>query len=492
MSILSKADRITVIGGGLAGCEAALQLASMGYGVDLLEMRPEKGTPAHVSEHLAELVCSNSLKSVAISNAHGLMKAELAILGSRLMEAARLAAVPAGAALAVDRLEFSRLVGEMISDPSLEGRIRVIRSHVSSLDEISLPAIIATGPLTSEPFMESLGRRIGAGLFFFDAVAPVVFEDSIDMSIAFRGSRYGKDGHGMAGSFSAESPISAEITSPEEESEGTAEVKSDGQADGDSDGDYINCPMNRDEYIAFREALLTAEKANVHGFDRKMVFEGCMPIEEMAERGEDTMRFGPLKPVGFLDPRTGRMPYALVQLRQDNMEGTLFNLVGFQTRLSFGEQKRVFSMIPGLGKSRFARYGVMHRNTYLDSPRVLESDLSISAIGGEAAASVVMAAGQIVGVEGYVESMAMGLLAALFMDRRLKGLPRVSPPAETLMGSLLSYVTGSAIGGKFSPMPANFGLLPIIRGRFRKRELKRRALAERALNAMEQWKRDQL
>ena len=427
-------DKITVIGAGLAGCEAAHIIASFGIEVDLYEMKPVRKSPAHKSDMFAELVCSNSLRAASIINAVGLLKEELRRLGSLIMEAADKAEVPAGGALAVDRDEFSGYITEKIRNNPL---IHVKTEEVDHVPQEGT-VIVATGPLTDGKLYEDIMRLTGnADLHFFDAAAPIVSFDSIDMNKAFRQSRYGKGGN-----------------------------------------NYINCPMNEEEYKAFYNALIEAEKADVHGFDKINVFEGCMPIEVMASRGEDTMRFGPLKPVGLTDPNTGREPYACLQLRQDDRASTMYNLVGFQTRLKFGEQKRVFGMIPGLENAEYLRYGVMHRNTYINSPKLLNSDYSMREHPD------IFFAGQITGVEGYIESAASGFFAGLNSALRSRGInPRDTLNDETVIGAMASYVSDKTIT-KFVPMNANFGIVANMPGKFKGKTAKQdknAAIAERSL-----------
>ena len=423
--------KATVIGAGLAGCEAAWQLARRGIAVTLIEMKPERFTPAHHSAGFAELVCSNSLRSDQLTNAVGLLKEEMRQLGSLILRAADATRVPAGGALAVDREVFSRYVTDAVTGHPL---IRVERREVTELPEGN--AVIATGPLTSDALAERIAGLDGLGtLNFYDAAAPIVSGESLDMSKVFRAGRYGR---------------------------------------GD---DYLNCPMNREEYEAFYQALLTAEKAEVHGFDGSQVFEGCMPIEVMAARGEMVMAFGPMKPVGLIDPRTGREPYAAVQLRAENNEGTMYNLVGFQTRLKWGEQKRVFSMIPGLENAEFLRYGVMHRNTFLHSPGFLDANYQMITRPG------VYFAGQMTGVEGYVESASSGMVAGISLARQLLGLPPVDFTQLTAIGALAHHVAHA--GGDFQPMNANFGLIAPYPQRIRNKQERYGRIAARALDVIE-------
>ena len=420
---------VTVVGAGLAGSEAAWQLAIRGIPVRLTEMKPKKMTPAHVSPWFAELVCSNSLRSDELTNAVGLLKEELRRLGSLIMLCADEHRVAAGGALAVDRVGFARAVTDRLRAHPL---VEVVEEEVTDFPDGEV--IIATGPLTSDAFADTILRRTGSeGMHFYDAVAPIVSLESVDMTSAFRASRYDK---------------------------GTA--------------DYINCPMNAEEYEAFWRELASAREAEVHGFDDAGVFEGCMPVEVMARRGVDTLRFGPLKPVGLRDPRGGKEPYAVVQLRQDNAEGTLYNMVGFQTHLAFGEQKRVFSMIPALRNAEFVRYGVMHRNTYLQSPGLLDRYYRL--IGEERVAF----AGQITGVEGYVESCASGMLASLELSARLLGLPAEDFSRATAIGALALYVSGGSVGD-FQPMNVNFGIIEPLDRRVRGKRNKNAEISRRAL-----------
>ena len=404
-------EYIRVIGGGLAGCEAAYQIAKRGIKVKLYEMKPNKFSPAHSNKNFAEIVCSNSFKSNSITNACGLLKEELRMLDSLLICCADKTAVPAGQALAVDRYEFSRLVTKKIE--SMEN-IEIIREEFGEdLKQDNCITIIATGPLTSAKMEKQIKKITGEDkLYFYDAAAPIVGKDSINMNIGFFGDRYGKEG----------------------------------------DSSYINLPFNKEEYLKFYNELINAEVIELHEFEKKEIFEGCMPIEVMAKRGEDTIRFGPLKPVGFTDPRTGLRPYAIVQLRQDNSSGTLYNLVGFQTNLKFKEQKRVFSMIPGLENAEFIKYGVMHRNTYINSPLLLNNTFNLKSKCN------IFFGGQITGVEGYVESIASGLCAGINAVNLLKHKPLISFPEETVIGALSKYISTPNI--KFQPMNANFGILP--------------------------------
>ncbi len=425
---------IRVVGGGLAGCEAAWKLAQAGYSVELLEMKPTQTSPAHQSEDLAELVCSNSLKADRLSTASGLLKAEMRLLGSLLLEVAENCAVPAGGALAVDRDRFSRLVTQKI-----EGHPNICLTRQEVTEIPKGPVVVATGPLTSPALSGAIARRLGQEhLSFFDAASPIVTADSLDRSIVFAAARYGRGG-----------------------------------------ADYLNCPMNQEEYDRFYDALVSALGAEQKEFERQefKVYEGCMPVEALAKRGRDALRFGPLKPVGFTDPRTGKRPWALVQLRQENLAATLYNLVGFQTNLKFPEQKRVFSLIPGLEQAEFARYGVMHRNTFLNSPRLLDQTFALRED------PFTVFAGQITGVEGYMESAASGLLAAEQLIRRLEGRSLLNLPPETMLGALSRYISDSDVVN-FQPMGANMGLLPPLPQRVKDKQERYEALALRGLKAL--------
>ena len=422
--------KVTVIGAGLAGSESAWQLAQRGIDVELWEMKPVKRTPAHVTDDFAELCCSNSLRSDQLENAVGLLKEEMRRLGSLILECAEATRVPSGGALAVDRHGFAALVTEKIrSHP----HITVREGEVTELPEGEV--IVASGPLTSDALAEHLQTLLGdnTDLHFFDAAAPLVSAESIDMESAWMGSRYDK---------------------------GTA--------------DYVNCPMNKEEYDAFWEALTTAEEAEVHGFEDGMVFEGCMPVEVMARRGHDTLLYGPLKSRGLDDPRTGRWPYAVVQLRRDNADGTIYNLVGFQTHLRFPEQKRVFSMIPALRNAEFVRYGVMHRNTFLDSPRLLNRYYQLKT------QPRISFAGQMTGVEGYVESAASGFLVGIETARRLRGMSPVDFPQETAIGALGLYISNQSVT-QFQPMNINFGIIPALGHKVKGKRNKNAEISARAL-----------
>ena len=426
-------SKVTVVGAGLAGCEAAWQLAQRGFSVDLLEMKPEKMSPAHKSEDFAELVCSNSLRGDRLENAVGLLKEELRRVGSLILTCAEATRVEAGGCLAVDRQGFSKLVTEKIrSHPN----ITVIPGEITEIP--AEPVIIATGPLTSEPLSQAIGAYFGADyLHFFDAAAPLVTAESVDMDLAWWQSRYDR---------------------------GTP--------------DYVNCSMDKDQYLSFVRELTAAQEAEVHGFEDANVFEGCMPVEVMARRGIDTLRYGPLKPVGLTDPATGKEPYAVVQLRQDNAAKTVYNLVGFQTHLKFGEQKRVFSMIPALRNAEFVRYGVMHRNTFLCSPKLLDRYYA------DRRNPLVAFAGQMTGVEGYVESTASGYLAAVAMAARLAGK---EPPAfskNTAIGALGCYISDESIVN-FQPMNVNFSIISPLEKRIRKKSEKNLAIAQRSLEEID-------
>ena len=428
-------NKITVIGAGLAGCEAAHKLSSLGFSVRLCEMKPEKRTPAQKSDGFAELVCSNSLKAMRLESAAGLLKEEMRRLGSVTMEAAERTSVAAGGALAVDRELFSEYITEKIkSDPNIE----VVTGEVTELPSEGI-VIVATGPLTSDALAESLRQKFGGTLSFFDAVAPIVAADSIDMNRVFMGARYDR-----------------------------------------GEADYINCPMERDEYDAFYDALVSAERAPLHDFDvaDPKVYEGCMPVEIMAGRGRDTLRYGPLRPVGLIDPHTGRRPWANIQLRKENAAGTMYNIVGFQTNLKFGEQKRVFSMIPGLEHAEFVRYGVMHRDTFMDSPRLLSKSLSLKS------EPRLFFAGQFTGVEGYTESAATGILAGINAARFASGEEPLVLPPETMLGALVNYITDESVDN-FQPMGANMGILPPLEKKIRHKDERYAALAERAIAGLE-------
>ena len=431
-------NKITVIGAGLAGCEAAYAIANKGIKVDLIEMKPLKKTPAHKTDNYAELVCSNSLKANRVDSAAGLLKQEMRLFGSVCLDAAEVAKVPAGGALAVDRDVFSGLITEKIKNTP---NINVINKIVTEIPKDAI-TVIATGPLTDGALAESIEKFCDTGnLNFYDAAAPIVTAESVDFDSAFTASRYDK---------------------------------------GDSgDGDYINCPMNKQEYEDFYNALVTAASAPLHDFDKPFkVYEGCMPIEVLARRGEDSIRFGPMKPVGLRDPRTGHRPWAVVQLRKENKEGTLYNLVGFQTNLKFGEQKRVFSMIPALKNAEFMRYGVMHRNSFINSPKLLNHDLSLKK------ADNIFFAGQLSGVEGYMESAACGIIAGLNAANKLLGKEPIVLPKITMIGALLDYITDPSVTN-FQPMGANFGILPMLETKIKDKRERYAALSKRSLDFLE-------
>lgn len=435
---MDKAKTVTIIGAGLAGCEAAYQLSKRGVRVRLYDSKPVKMSPAHHSEKLCEIVCSNSFKANRVNSAAGLLKEEMRILDSLLLKCADRCAVPAGGALAVDRDLFSSLVTQAITE---DPNITVISEEITAIPDGGV-VIVATGPLTHDALAEDIARRYGESLRFFDAAAPIVSAESIDMDHAFFESRYGKGG-------------------------------------GE---DYLNCPMNKSEYEAFYEALVSAERAPVHEFDvmNPKVYEGCMPIEVMAQRGVDTVRFGPMKPVGLRDPRTGHRPWAVLQLRKENAAGTMYNLVGFQTNLKFSEQKRVFSMIPALRNAEFLRFGVMHRNTFINSPRLLNSDYS------DKENKNLFFAGQLTGVEGYMESASSGLICGINAARVLGGLDTLTLPTTTMMGAMARYISDPYVTD-FQPMGANFGILPELINRPRDKAERGRAYADRALKDLKEF-----
>jgi methylenetetrahydrofolate--tRNA-(uracil-5-)-methyltransferase len=442
-------DPIHIVGGGLAGSEAAWQLASRGHDVVLHEMRGVRGTPAHKTDRLAELVCSNTFKSTETSNAHGLLKAEMRLLGSIVLQAADEARVPGGTALTVDRDVFSRGVDERVTS---HPRIEVVREEVTALPS---PGIVATGPLTSDALASAIRARLGVeSLAFYDAIAPIVARDSIDDAIVFRASRYGK-----------ETMADADLPS--------------------SEGAYLNCPFTREQYEAFIDALVAADQHHGHEFDAVPYFEGCMPAEEMAKRGRETLRFGPMKPVGLRDPRTGRDAHAIVQLRMEDRGGQMWNIVGFQTRLRIPEQQKVFRMIPGLENAEFLRFGSIHRNSYVNSPASLSPFLSLRDD------PLTLFAGQLTGVEGYTESTATGLLGAINLSRLLSGAAAVLPPPTTMLGALYRYLR-EADPAHFQPMNANFGLVDELPGRIKDKRVKREQIAERALADMTRWRDDVL
>lgn len=447
-------DFINVIGGGLAGTEAAYQIAKRGIKVKLYEMKPNKYSPAHANQNLAEIVCSNSFKSNLHTNACGLLKEELRAMDSLLIRIADNTAVPAGQALAVDREIFAKKVTEAIKSNQ---NIEVINEEVVDLEELMEEAItiVATGPLTADELAKNISKITAQDkLYFYDAAAPIVTKDSINFDIAFWGDRYEQ-----------ERGKNEEIEDWKDRLKNTKDKQN-----------YINLPMNKEEYENFYSNLINAEVVELHHFEKREIFEGCMPIEIMAKRGEDTLRFGPLKPVGFTDPRTGKRPYALVQLRQDDTEGNIFNLVGFQTNLKYSEQKSVFSMIPGLENAEFVKYGVMHRNTFIDSSHLLTNTYKMKSIKN------LYFAGQITGVEGYVESISSGLMAGINAANEFYGKEEFSLPIETMTGALANYI--STPNEKFQPMNANFGIVPGLEKRIKDKKEKYKVLADRALNTL--------
>lgn len=431
-------EYINVVGAGLAGCEAAYQIAKRGIKVRLFEMKPQKKTPAHHTDDFSELVCSNSLKAQRASSAAGLLKEEMRRLDSLLLRCADKCAVPAGGALAVDRTLFSQMVtAEIRNNPLIE----VVEGEVREIPEDAI-TVVATGPLTSESLCTDIFGKLGDSLSFFDAAAPIITAESIDRETSFSASRYDKGG----------------------------------------EDDYINCPMNKEEYEIFYDALISAERAPLHDFDVQgpKVYEGCMPIEVMAQRGKDTIRFGPMKPVGLRDPRTGHRPWAVLQLRKENAEGSMYNLVGFQTNLKFSEQKRVFGLIPALKNAEYVRFGVMHRNTFIDSPRVLSSDYSAKFN------SDIFFAGQLTGVEGYMESGSSGLVAGINAALRFRGEKTLDFPKDTMIGALAGYITDESVT-KFQPMGASFGLLPELVNRPRDKKLRGEEYANRSLLSLQNF-----
>jgi methylenetetrahydrofolate--tRNA-(uracil-5-)-methyltransferase len=434
-------SQIHIIGGGLAGSEAAWQLAERGHHVVIHEMRPVRGTEAHRTDRLAELVCSNTFKSTETSNAHGLLKAEMRLLGCMILQCADEARVPGGSALTVDRDVFSAAVNARVAS---HPRVSIVREEATSLPS---PGIVATGPLTSSALAESIRARLGVeSLAFYDAIAPIVSGDSIDHEVVFRASRYGRE-----------------------------------TMEGQEEGAYLNCPMTREQYEAFIDALTAADQATAHEFDAVPYFEGCMPAEEMAKRGRETLRFGPMKPVGLVDPRTGREPHAVVQLRMEDRDGRMWNIVGFQTRLRYPEQARVFRLIPGLENAEFLRFGSIHRNSYLNAPAALAPHLALRD------EQRMLFAGQLTGVEGYTESTATGLLAGVNLSRLLVGDEPVLPPPTTMLGALYRYLR-EADPRHFQPMNANFGLVDELTVRVKDKRRKKEMLAERALTDMEAWR----
>lgn len=429
---------VNVIGAGLAGCEAAMMLASKNINVKLYDMKPYKKSPAHHSDLFAELVCSNSLKAQRVESAAGLLKEEMRILGSFLMKCADKCKVPAGGALAVDRNEFSSLVTNAINENEF---IEVINKEISDISDDAI-TIVATGPLTSDILAEKIKERFGDSLSFFDAAAPIVTAESVDSEFSFFASRYGK---------------------------------------GDGD-DYINCPMNKEEYELFYNELVNAQRAPLHDFDvnNPKVYEGCMPVEVMAQRGENTLRFGPMKPVGLTNPKTGHRPWAVLQLRKENAQATMYNLVGFQTNLKFMEQKRVFSLIPALNHADFVRYGVMHRNTFINSPKLLNADYSLREN------SNLFFAGQLTGVEGYMESAASGIIAGINAANKILNKEKFIMPTDTMIGALSNYISDSTVE-KFQPMGANFGILPQLVNRPRDKRERGMAYSKRAIDSLNNY-----
>lgn len=434
-------NKIIIVGAGMAGAEAAWQAASRGIAVDLYEMRPVKNTLAHKTDLFAELVCSNSLRGAGLENAVGVLKEEMRRLGSIIMEAADATKVPAGGALAVDRLGFSRYITDKVSSHPL---INVIHKELTEIPyEEGAVTIVASGPLTDGALAEDIGRLCNQKyLYFYDAAAPIVTLESVNMEKAWKASRYGK-----------------------------------------GEAAYINCPMSKEEYLHFWTELVNSEKAETHNFEKEIFFEGCMPVEEMASRGEDTLLFGPLKPVGLENPADGKLPYAVVQLRQDNAEGTLYNIVGFQTHLKWPEQRRVFGLIPGLENAEFVRFGVMHRNTFINSPELMRPTLQFGSNDN------LLFAGQMTGVEGYVESASSGLVAGINAARICQGLEPVVFPAETAHGALCHYIT-TAPAKHFQPMNVNFGIMSPVKERIRDKKLKKQRIAERALAVLESFKQE--
>jgi methylenetetrahydrofolate--tRNA-(uracil-5-)-methyltransferase len=441
---VSGPSSVHVVGGGLAGSEAAFQLAERGHRVVLHEMRGVRGTPAHRTERLAELVCSNTFKSTDVTNAHGLLKAEMRALGSLVLECADAARIPAGTALAVDRDLFSAAVDERVR---AHPRIEVVRDEVTSLPDVG---IIATGPLTSDALATAIASRLGgAALAFYDAIAPVIASESIDRSIAFRAARWDKET----------------------------------MADAGPEGAYLNCPMDREEYDAFIAAMIAADLYHSHEFEDIPYFEGCMPVEEMARRGPETLRHGPMRPVGLRDPRTGKRPWAVLQLRQEDRAGRMWNLVGCQTRMRYPAQTAVFRLVPGLANAEFLRFGSIHRNSYLNAPASLSPHLALRD------SPTTLFAGQLTGVEGYTESTATGLLGAINLDRLLRGEAVAIPPATTMLGALYRHLR-EADPAHFQPMNANFGLLEELEHPPRDKALKRAEYAARALRALEAWRQE--
>ena len=445
-------DYITIIGGGLAGCEAAFQIAKRGIKVKLYEMKPIKYTEAHSNKNLAEIVCSNSFKSNLHTNACGLLKEELRYLDSLLIRIADETQVPAGQALAVDREIFSQKVTDEIEKNEL---IEIIHEEVTDIEQIAKEGIviIATGPLTSSKLAENISKITGQDkLYFYDAAAPIITKESIDFNIAFYGNRY------------------------EQEKQKEETIEQWKKRLEKQEASYINLPMNKEEYEKFCNELINAEVVTLHEFEKREIFEGCMPIEIMAKRGIDTLRYGPLKPVGFDDPRTAQRPYAVIQLRQDDTNGIIYNIVGFQTNLKFGEQKRVFSLIPGLENAEFVKYGVMHRNTYINSTKLLDNTYNLKSNNN------IFFAGQITGVEGYVESISSGMVAAMNACAKYKKDEKIVFPIETMIGALVNYI--STENDKFQPMNANFGIVPELKNKIKDKKEKYKILADRGLTAL--------
>lgn len=434
---MSKVKSVTVVGGGLAGSEAAHQISKLGVKVKLIEMRPEKISPAHNSNDLGELVCSNSLKSDSLDNASGILKEEMRRLGSLIIEAADNTRVPAGTALAVDRIKFAEHITHFIEENPL---IELVREEFEEIPQnLDEPLIIASGPLTSESLSDSIRQLSGSDhLYFYDSISPIIDAESIDYSVAYRASRYEKG---------------------EQEK-----------------GDYLNCPLNEEQYYELINELLTSEKIETRDFEKGIYFESCLPVEVIAERGKDTLRFGPAKPVGLVNPKTGEIPFAVVQLRCENQEASMYNIVGFQTKLKYPEQRRVFRKIPGLQNAEFMRYGSIHRNTYINSPNLILPTLQVKDN------HKLFFAGQILGVEGYVESAAMGIIAGINAAKVIRGESPIVPPRETALGSLITYITDTEVKN-FQPMNINFGLFPPIKGRMQKKE-KKKLIAKNALDSL--------
>jgi methylenetetrahydrofolate--tRNA-(uracil-5-)-methyltransferase len=458
--------RVRIVGGGLAGSEAAWQAASRGVAVTLHEMRPARPTAVHKTDKLAELVCSNSFRGDKLDNAVGLLKAEMRRLGSLIMRAADASRVPAGAALAVDRERFADVITSTLQQHPL---ITIVREEVPAIPESTdrAPVIVATGPLTSESLSADLARLVGGDhLYFYDAISPIVLAETIDRSKVFRASRWDRSLRGGREPARPESPA--------------PDPRTDTCGVDDGEGDYLNCPLARDEYDRFYEALVSAESATVHDFDKEKFFEGCLPIEVMAHRGRDTLRFGPMKPVGLVDPRTGREPYACVQLRQDTLAGDHFSLVGFQTQIKWGEQARVLRLIPGLEQAEFVRFGMVHRNTYVNGPTVLSETWQVRSRPS------LFFAGQMSGVEGYVESAASGLIAGTNAASLAKGQPVVAAPRTTAIGALAYYVS-HANPANYQPSNITFGIMPPLQRPVRGRKLRNEALSARALSDLDAW-----